>query len=71
MTLINITFVEKRRDAREDARSKRELMLREIDLKKQLNENDEARDYAAEEVSNLYSYTSIINVRSNEQSSIK
>ncbi|XP_045454878.1 uncharacterized protein LOC123664378 [Melitaea cinxia] len=40
---------EKRREAREDARQKRELMLGRLELQKQLNEDDEARDYAAEE----------------------
>ncbi|KAL0811075.1 hypothetical protein ABMA28_010346 [Loxostege sticticalis] len=40
---------QRRRDAREEARVKRELMLGQIDLKKELNEDDEARDYAAEE----------------------
>ncbi|KAL0860666.1 hypothetical protein ABMA27_010011 [Loxostege sticticalis] len=40
---------QRRRDAREEARAKRELMLGQIDLKKELNEDDEARDYAAEE----------------------
>ncbi|XP_028171121.1 uncharacterized protein LOC114360583 [Ostrinia furnacalis] len=40
---------QKRRDAREEARAKRELMLGQVDLKKELNEDDEARDYAAEE----------------------
>ncbi|CAH2098055.1 unnamed protein product [Euphydryas editha] len=40
---------EKRRDAREDARQKRELMLGRLELQKELNKDDEARDYAAEE----------------------
>ncbi|CAG9792544.1 unnamed protein product [Diatraea saccharalis] len=40
---------EKRRYAQEDARAKRELMLGQIELQKQFNEDDEARDYAAEE----------------------
>ncbi|KAG6458418.1 uncharacterized protein LOC115448815 [Manduca sexta] len=40
---------QKRRQAREDARAKRDLMLGRIELTKQLNEDDEARDYAAEE----------------------
>ncbi|XP_073961170.1 uncharacterized protein isoform X2 [Choristoneura fumiferana] len=40
---------QKRRDAREEARVKRELMLGQIELTKQLNEDDDARDFAAEE----------------------
>ncbi|XP_038218083.1 uncharacterized protein LOC119836720 [Zerene cesonia] len=40
---------QKRRDARAEARAKRELMLGQIELTKQLNEDDEARNYAAEE----------------------
>ncbi|XP_050356698.1 uncharacterized protein LOC126777632 [Nymphalis io] len=40
---------QKRRDARENSRNKRELLLGQIDLQKQLNTDDEARDYAAEE----------------------
>ncbi|XP_023946641.2 uncharacterized protein LOC112051995 isoform X2 [Bicyclus anynana] len=40
---------EKRRQAREDARLKRELLLGQIELQKQFNEDDEARDLAAEE----------------------
>nr|XP_026491969.1 uncharacterized protein LOC113397729 isoform X1 [Vanessa tameamea] len=40
---------QKRRDARETARNKRELLLGQIELEKQLNADDEARDYAAEE----------------------
>ncbi|XP_045519653.1 uncharacterized protein LOC123711216 isoform X1 [Pieris brassicae] len=40
---------EKRRVAREDARTKRQLMLGHIELTQQLNADDEARDYAAEE----------------------
>ncbi|CAH0714803.1 unnamed protein product, partial [Brenthis ino] len=40
---------QKRRDAREDARSKRELLLGQADLKRELNADDEARNYAAEE----------------------
>lgn len=43
-------FTEKRRTAREEARHKRELMLGQIELQKQFNEDDEARDFAAEEV---------------------
>lgn len=34
-----------------EARAKRDLMLGQIELERQLNEDDEARDYAAEEVS--------------------
>ncbi|XP_053620129.1 uncharacterized protein LOC128680765 isoform X2 [Plodia interpunctella] len=40
---------QKRRDARDTARAKRELMLGQIELEKSFNEDDEARDYAAEE----------------------
>ncbi|CAG4966391.1 unnamed protein product [Colias eurytheme] len=40
---------QKRRDARAEARAKRELMLGQIELTKQLNEDDEARNLAAEE----------------------
>ncbi|RVE45009.1 hypothetical protein evm_010327 [Chilo suppressalis] len=40
---------ERRRQANKNARAKRELMLGQIELQKQLNEDDEARDYAAEE----------------------
>ncbi|KAJ0171960.1 hypothetical protein K1T71_012723 [Dendrolimus kikuchii] len=40
---------QKRRDASDQARAKRELMLGQIQLQKELNEDDEARDYAAEE----------------------
>ncbi|XP_045507045.1 uncharacterized protein LOC123703177 [Colias croceus] len=40
---------QKRRDARAEARAKRELMLGQIELTKQLNEDDEARNFAAEE----------------------
>ncbi|XP_034826297.1 uncharacterized protein [Maniola hyperantus] len=40
---------QKRRQAREDARHKRELLLGQIQLQKQFNEDDEARDLAAEE----------------------
>ncbi|XP_072946425.1 uncharacterized protein [Epargyreus clarus] len=40
---------QKRRDAREEARNRREVMLGSIDLEKELNEDDVARDYAAEE----------------------
>ncbi|KAL4713717.1 hypothetical protein ACJJTC_004248 [Scirpophaga incertulas] len=36
-------------ETRRGARSKRELMLGQIELRKELNEDDEARDYAAEE----------------------
>lgn len=43
-------FTENRRTAREEARHKRELMLGQIELQKQFNEDDEARDFAAEEV---------------------
>ncbi|XP_075986189.1 uncharacterized protein LOC142983185 isoform X2 [Anticarsia gemmatalis] len=40
---------QKRHAAMEQARAKRELMLGQIELKKLFNEDDEARDYAAEE----------------------
>ncbi|KAM3958016.1 uncharacterized protein ACR2FA_007967 [Aphomia sociella] len=40
---------QKRREARNEARAKRELMLGQIELRKELNEDDEARNYAAEE----------------------
>ncbi|XP_052758070.1 uncharacterized protein LOC113510992 isoform X2 [Galleria mellonella] len=40
---------QQRRDARDEARTKRQLMLGEIELQKELNEDDEARNYAAEE----------------------
>ncbi|XP_046972470.1 uncharacterized protein LOC124539218 [Vanessa cardui] len=39
----------KRREARENSRNKRDLLLGQIELEKQLNADDEARDYAAEE----------------------
>lgn len=45
--------LEKRLEAAQQARAKRELMLGQIELQRQLNEDDEARDYAAEEVTNL------------------
>ncbi|XP_059061293.1 uncharacterized protein LOC131854181 [Achroia grisella] len=40
---------QKRHDAMNEARAKRELMLGQIELQKQLNDDDEARNYAAEE----------------------
>ncbi|CAH2058428.1 unnamed protein product, partial [Iphiclides podalirius] len=40
---------QRRRDAREEARAKRELMLGQIELQKELNEDDEARNTAVEE----------------------
>ncbi|CAH2237970.1 jg7824, partial [Pararge aegeria aegeria] len=40
---------QRRRQAMEDARHKRELLLGQIELQKQFNEDDEARDFAAEE----------------------
>ncbi|XP_068624078.1 uncharacterized protein [Battus philenor] len=40
---------QRRRDAREEARAKRELMLGQIELKKEFNEDDEARNTAVEE----------------------
>ncbi|XP_028039330.1 uncharacterized protein LOC114249824 [Bombyx mandarina] len=40
---------QKRRDAREEARARRDLMLRQQELQQLLNQNDEARDLAAEE----------------------
>ncbi|CAB3226248.1 unnamed protein product [Arctia plantaginis] len=39
----------KRQEAMEQARAKRETMLAHIELQKSFNEDDEARDYAAEE----------------------
>ncbi|VVC95794.1 unnamed protein product [Leptidea sinapis] len=41
---------QKRRTAREEARAKRELMLGHADFVKELNQDDEARDFAAEEM---------------------
>ncbi|CAG4995515.1 unnamed protein product [Parnassius apollo] len=40
---------QKRRDAREEARAKRELMLGQVELQKEFNEDDEARNTAVEE----------------------
>lgn len=44
---------EKRRESMVEARAKRELMLGQAELTRELTEDDEARDYAAEEVSIL------------------
>ncbi|XP_045540260.1 uncharacterized protein LOC106710343 isoform X2 [Papilio machaon] len=41
---------QKRRDTREEARARRDLMLGQIELKKELNEDDEARNTAQEDV---------------------
>ncbi|XP_049881256.1 uncharacterized protein LOC126377520 isoform X2 [Pectinophora gossypiella] len=43
------TRQQKRKDARNEARAKRELFLGQADLEKELNEDDEPRNYAAEE----------------------
>ncbi|XP_063373642.1 uncharacterized protein LOC134661462 [Cydia amplana] len=40
---------QKRHDAREEARAKRDLMLGQIEIQKEFNEDDEARNNAAEE----------------------
>ncbi|KPI98599.1 hypothetical protein RR46_04572 [Papilio xuthus] len=41
---------QRRRDTREEARARRDLMLAQIELKKELNEDDEARNTAQEDV---------------------
>lgn len=49
--ISNEFITEKRIKSMKEARSKRELLLEQANLQRELNEDDEARDYAAEEVS--------------------
>ncbi|KPJ21412.1 hypothetical protein RR48_00257, partial [Papilio machaon] len=47
---------QRRRDTREEARARRDLMLGQIELKKELNEDDEARNTAQEDLEEVYLY---------------